>query len=265
MAELVRAGVALRYTDSGGGLPVLFQHGLGGDEAQVADVFPAGFRRLTLECRAQGGSEAGPFADLSIATFARDALALADARGVGAFVAGGISMGAAIGLRLAARHQQRVRALILVRPAWLFEAAPANMHPFAEVAGLLAQFPAGDAKRRYAASDGAAGLQAAAPDNLASLLGFFDRPDPARTAALLARIAADGPGITQAEAAALNIPALVIGCGIDAVHPFAYAERLAGVLPRASLVRVTPKAENRAAHAAEVREAIAAFLERIAP
>ena len=262
MPEFVRDGVAFHTAEVGEGAAVLFQHGLGGDAAQVAEIFPdgGGWRRLTLECRAQGDSAAGPPGDLSIATFAADALALADSRGADIFVAGGISMGAAIALRLAALHPARVRGLILVRPAWLFDAGPANMQPFAAVARLLATLPPAEGRQLFAASDIARDLRAAAPDNLASLLGFFDRPHPAEIAALLARIAADGPGVTEAQAAAIQVPALVIGNAMDHVHPLATAERLAGTLPHARFLAVTPKARDRAAHAAEVRAAISAFL-----
>ena len=46
-------GISLRYRDVGDGPAVIFQHGLGGDEAQVASVFPDAppVRRITLECR----------------------------------------------------------------------------------------------------------------------------------------------------------------------------------------------------------------------
>ncbi len=260
--SLQRAGVPLRYASVGQGSPVLFQHGLGGDMAQVAEVFPdaAGYRRLTLECRAQGGSQAGPFNELSIATFADDALALADAQGAARFIAGGISMGAAIALRLAALHPQRVRALILLRPAWLFARAPDNMRPFSEVAELLSRLPPAAAKQRFSEGATAALLRDAAPDNLAALLGFFERANPASIAALLSRIAADGPGVSHETAATLHVPALVIGNAMDAVHPLSYAATLAATLPRATLLQVTPKAQDRAAHAAEVRAAITEFL-----
>lgn len=262
MPEIFRnAGLGFSYAESGSGPTVLFQHGLGGDKAQVAEVFPESVaHRLTLECRAHGGSGAGPHADFSIATFAADALALATARGTAPFVAGGISMGAAIALRLGVTQPVLVRALILVRPAWLFAAAPDNMRPFGEVAALLNEYPPDEAKTRFASGATAQHLATAAPDNLTSLLGFFARPQPHTTAALLGRIAADGPGVTESQAAALQIPALVIGCEIDSVHPLAYAERLSAVLPRATLVRVTPKAQNRTAHAAELRAAIGGFL-----
>jgi pimeloyl-ACP methyl ester carboxylesterase len=266
MVEIfAHAGLSLGYAGTGSGPDVLFQHGLGGDAAQVAETFPphAPVRRLTLECRAHAQSDAGPFGDLSIATFAADALALAGAKGARRFVAGGISMGAAIALRLAVRHPSRVRALILVRPAWLFEAAPDNMRPFAEVADLLGELPPAEALARFDASATAQHLRAVAPDNLASLRGFFTRPNPSVTAALLSRIAADGPGVTEAQAELIAVPALIIGNAMDAVHPEAYAERLAAVLPRATLTSVTPKALDRAAYTQQVHDDIVNFLAAI--
>ncbi|TIM50058.1 MAG: alpha/beta hydrolase, partial [Mesorhizobium sp.] len=57
--------------------------------------------------------------------------------GLDRFVAAGISMGAAIAMRLACRHPDRVAGLLLVRPAWIFDDAPVNLLPIAEVARLI--------------------------------------------------------------------------------------------------------------------------------
>ena len=194
------------------------------------ETFPAdaGVRRLTLECRGHGGSDAGPAHRYSIAAFADDVLALCDALGVDRFVAGGISMGAAVALRIAARHPERVRGLVLVRPAFLFDPAPPNMRPNALVADFLASGPPGAAKDRFMATDCARRLAREAPDNLASLAGFLDRgPSPA-LAELLRRIANDDPGVSREEAAALRVPALVVGNEADHVHPLADGPRAGG-------------------------------------
>ena len=259
---LQRDDATLRVFDSGAGMPVVFQHGLGGDAAQVAENFPDGpaYRRLTVECRAQGGSTAGSVRPFSIAMFAADVLAACDARH---FVVGGISTGAAIALRLAALHPDRVTALILARPAWLFDPAPANMRPFAEIARLLREHPPTAARERFAASPTARMLATEAPDNLSSLLKFFDRPDPAVTADLLADIAADGPGVTAAQAAAITVPTLVIGHAQDHVHPLAYAQQLAEILPNARLATITPKAADKPRHVAEFRRAVDQFLRQL--
>jgi pimeloyl-ACP methyl ester carboxylesterase len=250
----------LSFVDRGTGPAVIFQHGLGGDAAQVAEVFPDAdglWRRLTLECRGQGASPPDPENRYAIQTFAEDVLKLADARQVERFVVGGISMGAAIALHLAVHHPGRVTALILARPAWLFAAAPANMAPFAEVAHLLGQL---GGRASFDTSETAAILAREAPANLSSLRGFFTRPNPEAAAALLGAIAIDGPGVTRAQAEALALPTLVIGHGRDLVHPLAYAEELAATIPGAQLVEITPKAVDGARHAAEFRAALRRWL-----
>jgi pimeloyl-ACP methyl ester carboxylesterase len=255
--EIIRDGARLCGIDIGEGPAVIFQHGLGGDEAQVSAHFPeTGFRRLTLECRAQGRSEPGDPARFSIKAFADDILAFADARGVARFAIGGISMGAAIALNIAFNHPARVYALILARPAWAFENAPENMQPLAEVASFLLE----GGKEAFEKSGLGQRLAREAPDNLASMLGFFDRPDPQIMARLLTAIAADGPGVTRQQAAAIKVPTLVTGNAIDLVHPMDMARSLADTIPGARYVEIAPKALDKAVHAAEFKAEVIKFL-----
>lgn len=261
---LDRDDATLRVFDTGQGrLPMIFQHGLGGDAAQVAQNFPdsPSCRRLTVECRAQGGSDAGSKRPFSIAMFADDVLAAADAAGLDRFVAGGISMGAAIALQLAARHPDRITGLVLVRPAWAFDAAPQNMRPYVEVAELILSRPLSEARDIFAASATAARFRTEAPDNLASLLGFFARENAPVFAEVMQAIAEDGPGVTRAAAAGLAFPTLVIGSGIDLIHPLATARSLADAIPNATFAEVTPKATDKEPHFAEIRAAIGSFLD----
>ena len=255
---LQRDEATLHGWDGGEGLPVIFQHGLGGDEAQVAEVFPdsQGIRRLTLECRGQGNSALGDPKQLSIATFADDILAFADSRDVDRFVIGGISMGAAIALCIAIRHPKRVLALILARPAWLWSPAPANMKPFAEVASYLRKRTVSD----FDASATAQRLAREAPDNLLSLKKFFSANDRTATASLLSAIAADGPDVSETEVRAIAVPTLIIGHKIDAVHPLKFAQKLASTIAGSQFVEITPKATDKPKHVAEFRKHVAQFL-----
>jgi pimeloyl-ACP methyl ester carboxylesterase len=192
--------------------------------------------------------------------FADDVLAAADRAGLDRFVAGGVSMGAGIALRLACRHPERVAGLILVRPAWTFSPAPQNMQPIAEVAELILFHGPEKARAIFAQSETAARLNREAPDNLASLLGYFDRPNAKAFARVLADIAGDAPGVSERDAAALGIPALLIGNEIDAVHPLSTAYALAAAIPGATFTKVTPKARDSAKHFAELHEQISLFL-----
>lgn len=243
-------------------LPLLLQHGLCGSAQQTAEVCPddPALRLLTLECRGHGFSEAGPLSALSIATFADDLIAWILHLGLPPLVLGGISMGAAIATRIAVLRPDLIKGLVLVRPAWVSAAAPENMWPNAEVGALLAQHPPPVAQALFLRSATAQHLAQESPDNLASLQGFFTREPQAVTAALLQHISGDGPAVTEHQLRAIAVPALVVGHEQDAIHPWAHAQHLAGLLPQARLTRITPKAVDKAAYVADLHAAIAQYL-----
>ncbi|WLS11614.1 alpha/beta hydrolase (plasmid) [Shinella sumterensis] len=258
-------GASLAVYEEGEGMPFVFQHGLCGDQAQPGQVFPAdvGFRRITVECRGHGVSEVGPKAALSIATFAADIADYLARQGSGPAVVGGISMGAAIALRLAVRQPERVRALVIARPAWICDAKPANMAPNRIVGELLDHYPIQEARRRFEALPLVKELERDAPDNLASIRGFFNREPVDVTAALLRAISTDGPDVTEAEVSAITVPTLVIGHGRDLVHPIGHARAVAGMIPAARLVEITPKADDADAYRADFRAVLSSFLREL--
>ncbi len=254
---LTRDGLRLAVHGAGQGGPLLvFQHGLCGDARQVAEAMQ-GFRWAGLECRGHGASDLG--AEISIACFANDVAALIETL-PGPVILGGISMGAAIATRLAVTRPELVRGLVLVRPAWVTDAAPPNMAPNAEVGALLAEMPADGARATFASGDTARRLASEAPDNLASLMGFFARSPQSATARLLSTISADGPGVSSAELAAIRMPVLVCGTAEDAIHPIAHAQTLAAMIPGAKLAELFPKGRDKPAHLAALSAALTRFL-----
>jgi pimeloyl-ACP methyl ester carboxylesterase len=267
ITTLVRNGLTLCVNDRGGsGTPVVFQHGLCGDSSQTREAFPrlARFRPITLECPGHGQSEAGDLRNLSIATFTDDVAALIDSINAGAVVAGGISMGAVISLRLAVRRPELVKALILVRPAWITAPAPANMAPNGLVGSLLTEYPPEEARKIFMQSEMAMHLSEVAPDNLESLKGFFEREPHEVTAALLKQISRDGPGITDSDVRAIAVPALVIGHERDYIHPWSHAKALADLLPNSTLKAITPKATSKELYISDLHNAMSEFLEELA-
>ncbi len=255
-------GLRLSLQDDGGpGAPFVFQHGLCGDARQTAEAFPPdpAFRRLTLECPGHGASPLQ--GDISIAAFADHVAALIETL-PHPVILGGISMGAAIALRLAALRPELVRALILIRPAWVTEAAPPNMAPNAEAGRLLATLPRDEARAVFAEGPIARQLARLAPDNLASLLGFFDRAPLAETATLLQTISADGPGLTPAQVARITAPTLICATSRDLIHPLGHAGRLAALIP-SRLVELPPKASDKPRHLAALHAALTAFLKEL--
>ena len=242
------------------GQPVFFQHGLCGSAAQTIEAFPEDprFRLHTLECRGHGTSAPGDTNAFSINTFANDVAESVEARPV---IMGGISMGAAIALNLAVHKPHLVKALILARPAWVTDNAPENMRPNAEIGALLASHSPEIAKTKFLASATAQHLAKTAPDNLASLLTFFNREPIAVTSALLTKISADGPGVTETQVRALTLPTLITATDQDTIHPMTLAQKLHTLIPHSRFAKITPKGVDKAAYVTEFRQTLLQFFE----
>ena len=258
-------GLQLSVKISGTGRPFLFLHGLCGDALQPLEVFPenAGWQCHALESRGHGGSDIGNPGQLSIRTFMEDAAAYLEALGRGPAVIGGISMGAAIALRLTANRPELVTGLVLGRPAWVDDPSPPNLEPHRQIARDLGKYDPETARRMFAESALAKVIVTAAPDNMNSYHGFFDRRPTDQTQALLATIADDGPGVGLDAMARIDVPALVIGTGRDLAHPLQMAKALAARIPKAELVEITPKSDNRGAYVREFRDAVGGFLKEV--
>lgn len=240
----------------------MFQHGLCGTAGQPAEVFPndIGWSCVTLECRGHGLSESGEHGQYSITRFADDLSAFIDCLNVGPVLVGGISMGAAIALRVAVKRPELVSGLVIARPAWIDRSAPENLSPNREVAQLLAAHEPAEALLRFQASPTAARLRCDAPDNLASLIGFFGRTRVTDTKALLEAIASDGTRLSRDEIAGLECPSLVIGHARDAIHPLTMAQDIADLIPNAQFVEITPKADSPEIYRAELQDALRLFM-----
>lgn len=258
-------GVRLALHERGHGQNVfLFQHGLCGAANQPAEVTPAldDIRLLTLECRGHGLSEAGDPKKLSISQFADDVTAVVTELGR-PVILGGISMGAAISLRLAVTRPELVRALVLARPAWVTDHAPDNMRPNAYVGELLSRKSVREAEAEFMNSSVARTLEFEAPDNLQSLRGFFARTPQDITAALLSQISADGPNVALTHVKHIQVPTLVIGHDDDVIHPLAYAQELANIIPFAELAVITSKVRDKACYVQDFQTALSQFLTRV--
>src|SRR5262245_38038259 len=137
MPFFARDNINFHYLDQGDGIPLFFQHGLGGDATAVCGLLGtlSGVRLIALEARAHG--ETRPLGDiekLGFDAFADDLIALMDHLAIASAVIGGTSMGAGIALNCALRHPKRVAGLILQRPAWLDGPRPQNVEAFAMIA-----------------------------------------------------------------------------------------------------------------------------------
>lgn len=114
-------GVRLSVVDTGGDGPVVaFSHGLLWSKEMFGPQMEAlqdRFRCIGWDHRCQGRSEVTPGRVATIEENTRDALALLDVLGLDAVHFVGLSMGGFVGMRLAARHPDRIRSLALLDTA----------------------------------------------------------------------------------------------------------------------------------------------------
>jgi pimeloyl-ACP methyl ester carboxylesterase len=258
------AGLRLHYEERGAGEPFIFQHGLGGDTAQPLGLLqsPPGVRLIAFDCRGHGQTPPGPLQALTFETLASDWLALMDHLALDSAIAGGISLGAALALRVALRHPARVRALVLVRPAWLDGPLPeVNRLLYAEQAALIRQHGVEAARTAFLDLPAHRALAQSSPAAAEAFLRQFESTQAQAAVDRLERLPVDVPHPRE-DWAALGAPALVLACPGDALHPFALAQALAAGLPGAEFVEVPSRHTDPAGHAAGVQAALEAFLAR---
>lgn len=119
MPQVEAAGLTINYEEHGDGEPLLLIPYLAVDNACYVFQLPAYAERLRCICVDLPGSgesskPAGPY---SMETYADQMSAFLDAIGVERAHVGGVSLGAAVSMHLAARHPGRVRSLSL-HSAW---------------------------------------------------------------------------------------------------------------------------------------------------
>lgn len=257
-------------------------HGLGADRRQplglfasvVQEVSGADETIIAPDVRAHGGFLAvGEPADFAIDRLAAEVcehvpVAMA-AAGSGARAASepitiiGISMGAAIALRIAITRMLPVARAIFVRPAFDDRSLPEHLRPFPVIGQILADAgPAGAAEFQERAIYQR--VAAVSPAGGRALLAQFQAPDAARRAMRLVEIprnrAFDAEG-DLAELGARGIRSFVVGAVRDPVHPVAVAEQWAGGL-RMPMELVPGRDDGLAAQTAALQERVARWLSR---
>ena len=235
--------------------PILFDSRLSRSLARA--LAARGNRVVLLDLLGHGQSEKpvqpGPH---RMDLYARHVLALLDELGVDQAVLGGISLGTNVSLLAAAQAPERVRGLVLEMPV-LETAVPAAALTFVP---LLLQVRYARGPLRLV-SQAASRLPSSGFGPLDSLIGIFGS-DPDEISAVLRGVLMGPMAPTIEQRNAITAPALVLGHGIDLIHSFADAERLARQLPDARLIRTRTFAELWVRPARLTAE-IAEFLDRV--
>ncbi|KQQ49440.1 alpha/beta fold hydrolase [Plantibacter sp. Leaf314] len=245
---------------------VLMLHGLGGDRNQplglLSEPLGAGLTVVAPDQRAHGETSViGEPEDFTVDRLADDAVALLRRRGFIArpLIVVGISMGAAVALRLVQRGGLRLRGALLVRPAFGEEPWPEHLRVFREVAALL-RAQGADGVGRFAASEAYQQVAEVSPVAAESLLAQFTKPGAAGRVVRLEQVPAN-PSITWGGRWTPSCPVTVVGAEADPVHPMWVAELWHERITGSELV-VTPSRDREpAAYDEQMRAATRRCLE----
>ncbi len=257
MPTFEHEGIHFNYVTLGEGVPLVLNHGLGGDHTQPKDLLSElpGYRTVYWDCRGHGETEpVGPREGFHFSQFSKDLEALMDGLGIEKAVVGGISMGAALSTRFVLDHPERVLALILIRPAWLAETNPPNLEMARKIAALL------ESKGVERALEDAE-FFSLVPENLhKNLRDQILKPQAFERRFRLEGMPSSAPTLDWGEVQSIQCPTLVIGNDNDPVHPLEYATTWAEKIQPARFVQVISKNDDFELHEEEVRQEIIRFI-----
>jgi pimeloyl-ACP methyl ester carboxylesterase len=260
-------GGEVHFDIRGSGDDLLFMHGLAADRqqgAQALDDLP-GYRLITVDMPGHGDSKMpdgrAASGQASFKAYGEVATALLAHLGVRKIIAGGISMGAGIALHLALSSPHLVRALLLVRPAWLDRPGRPHLSIIEDIGSWLSEAGAEYTAARLKVHPVFEAALAENPACAASIMGAVERPQAIKAAAVLGALVADQPFDRISSLAKCTTPALVIGNNADPLHPPMIARELSGALADARYFHAPPKYLAAREHKAAVIKAIEQFLQ----
>lgn len=234
-------GVVLSGDDTGEGVDTVLLHGLTATRNYVVHgskaLQRAGHRVVAYDARGHGRSSAAD--DYGYAALAADLEAVMDDRGIDRAVLAGASMGAHTLVRFALLRPDRVRALVIITPAFDPDAAPSAGRWERLAEGLRT----GGVEGFVAATD-----FASLPEDrrltvervIRARMG--EHADLAAVADALDAVPRSRPFESWADLAEIDVPSVVVGSRdeVDPEHPLRLAARYAHAIPGTRSVSEPP-------------------------
>jgi pimeloyl-ACP methyl ester carboxylesterase len=251
------------FEEHGSGRPFIFSHGLGGNLDRSLELIHQlpNIHLILYDNRAHGRTN--PIGDpvkLTFGTMADDMAALLDYLSIPRAFVGGVSMGAGISLAFGLRYPQRVKALVLNRPAWLDTPNPSNLAILTLIARLVESLGLERARSAFEQTEPYQDMERNCPGSAKALTDLFVNQNGDALVACLKAIPASAPVDSLDRLAALHVPSLVLGNRNDPLHPFELAQILANAIPRARFREFPSKSEDMNGHYQQFRQIVTEFL-----
>ncbi|MCC5938829.1 MAG: alpha/beta hydrolase [Lunatimonas sp.] len=255
--------IHFHYTDKGKGPALIFLHGLGASLQQAKEITSRikGHRIVSMDFRGHGKTKRFVTAsDAQMEVFAKDLSNLMEFLGIHECILGGLSLGAAVAMKYALANPEKIKKLVLVRPAWVNQRDPDHFHLLKLAHDLIQKYGIVTGREYFTESPDFVEVKEKFPNYAESLLGHFSRPQADTSYALLKYLPEDRPIDDLTQLTQLSMPVLVIGSNDDPLHPFSYAETIHSHLPNATLVPIISKYLNMEQHNRELQALMASFI-----
>ncbi len=250
---------SINYVCKGSGLPFFFQHGLGSRLEQPQGLLSdlSGVELISMDCPGHGKSPLLPDTPASFSLYTELLQDLVKETGHSQGVFGGISMGAGISLKFALNYPEKVKALVLVRPAWLEKGTPDNLSILLDAANLIDQE---NGRAIFEERKDFQAINTPLPMAGQSILGVFAPNQRQEIAQVLIPMVKDAPLDNLEELAQIKVPCIVIGNEDDPLHPFAMAQKLSEHIPGSQLHQVPSRYIDNDLHKTTLTEIVSTFI-----
>ena len=249
-------------TIKGTGDPVIFLHGLGGDSNQWQKLLSKDlpFQMMFPDMPGHGQNNQVPESGFSFDSYTEEVKGLMDDDADKRYILAGISMGAGIAMRLTRKYPEKIKKVVLLRPAWLNNPFPANLDILYR---LGIKWAAGNTEetRQWLLSDKEYILikneSAACAGSVESQL---NRSNPKLAARTLTDICSDAPIRTIDEIQSIDVPVLIIGTEKDPLHPVHIARQFHEWLPDSRFSLIASRYDYPEEHKEELNTVLAEFI-----
>lgn len=243
-------------------MPFFFQHGLGAQLAQPQGLLKnlPNTQLISMDCPGHGATALPAGKVPSFDYYADELLLLMDRLGIHHALFGGISMGAGISINIALRYPQRVKGLVLIRPAWLDQASPENLALLKTASALM---PTTNGSEEFKQLDTFQRIQQNVPNAAKSILGVFAATQRKELPLVLKSMVEDKPFQNLNALSAIKQPCLILANEDDPLHPYEMAVALHNAIPDSRLEKVVSRYVDDQAHRKAVEKAVKLFIATI--
>jgi pimeloyl-ACP methyl ester carboxylesterase len=242
-------------------MAVLLLHGLGGDSRQTLSLIepslPTGSRVIAPDLRAHGDSPLiGEPHDFSFEAITAELLDTARSAGLDdePLTVIGVSLGAALSLRLVQTGLLPVERLVLLRPAFTDEPLPPNLTAFPVIGELLHQHPVDHAEQLFRGTGIYRSIREASPLGASGVMEQFRSPDARARAVRLVELPRNRAFRPDDQPVA--IPTTIIAAPRDPLHPLSVASLWHQRLPTSTLTEVPARDDGMRPYLAGIRAAV---------